>query len=337
MRRLKAREYKLLLDFSRFPSAMTSARANAFWRRHVARVIDHVLDTKKGGGSRTKGEFKAPVTRRVTFWDTEEGLLAAHDYALRERADDPADASPRSLLLKLRTPDMFISGAGNLAGKADDQSVFEEDIAPLEARATGKARPSVVLASPPSMRSRFSLSLGVTCKRAEFTDYGGLSRLFPGLARDLRAQGARALAKARLHHGPVITETVFDGARSSLARTSRENSRCPSGNSLTAGRSPASPRFPTSAAPWRASCRSMRRAVPMSCSRVSSRSSATGSICAIRARPSSLCRHEKSRKSGAPSVSLRPQVKSARIWSGRTRPEIRPPAQCPSGRGKTWT
>lgn len=216
MRRLKAREYKLLLDFSRFPSAMTAARANAFWRRHVARVIDHVLDTKKGGGSRTKGEFKAPVTRRVTFWDTEEGLLAAHDYALRERADDPADASPRSLLLKLRTPDMFISGAGNLAGKADDQSVFEEDIAPLEARATGKARPSVVLASPPSMRSRFSLSLGVTCKRAEFTDYGGLSRLFPGLARDLRAQGARALAKARLHHGPVITETVFDGAEVKL-------------------------------------------------------------------------------------------------------------------------
>lgn len=232
MRRLKAREYKLLLDFSRFPSAMTAARANAFWRRHVERVIDHVLDTKKGGGSRAKGEFKAPVTRRVTFWDTEEGLLAAHDYALRERADDPNDASPRNLLLKLRTPDMFISGAGNLAGKAD------------------------------------AVLLGICSRPAG-----------PRRRRDFLQMPRRGGRRAARCGAPCLC--------------------------LVHG-SPAGARRPAQSALFE-----QDRA----------RS-------AVRKRAVSL---------GAPSLSLRPQVKSARIWSGRTRPEIRPPAQCPSGRGKTWT
>jgi hypothetical protein len=219
MRNLKGREYKLLLDYSRFPAPLTEIKASAFWRKHIVRIIDKRLDDKKGGGSRASGAFDKVGSRKVIFWDTQDGVLAAHDYALRERTADPDDAeAERSLLLKLRVSDMFISGNADLVGEADRKTEFEEDIAPLEVKTVGNAQPPVVLASPPSMRSRFSLSRAVKCTRADFADYAGLSGLFPGLADDLAAQRASPRPKAKLRSGPVVTETAFEGAEVKLGR-----------------------------------------------------------------------------------------------------------------------
>lgn len=217
MRNLKGREYKLLLEFSKFRTPVTKAAANDFWRKHVVRVIDKRLDDKKGGGSRAGGTFDKAGSRKVIFWDTADGTLAAHDYALRERTADPDDPeAERTLLLKLRVSDMFISGNADLVAAGDRKTEFEEDIAPLEVRKAGDAVPPVVLASPPSMRSRFSLSRAVKCTRADFADYARLSELLSGLADDLAAQGASPRAKAKLRPGPTVTETTFEGAEVKL-------------------------------------------------------------------------------------------------------------------------
>jgi hypothetical protein len=217
MHRLQGREYKLLLDYARFRSPLTISVANKFWQQQLVSIIDRCLDAKKRGGSRAAGEFGAPEERVVRFWDTHDGIISSFDYALRERVEAPdSKSAPRNLTLKLRMPDMFVVATSDLAGRDGAKTVFEEDIGPLEVASAGSSRSSVFMADPLSMRSRFSLSTSDTCSAAEFTDFAGLSKIFPSLEANLKAQGVSPRRKSKLRDGATIRETVYKGARVKL-------------------------------------------------------------------------------------------------------------------------
>lgn len=199
---LTGREYKIMLEPKRFAGAPAKA-ARRFWKR-LAPIVARHMDGKAGPGSFDEVFKEAIEDRPVQFCDTAALLLDAHGYSLRIRDKD----AKRQVSLKLRTPDMLVSGLAALGGSSDDADPkFEEGIAPLEVqRSDGTAMPS-----EPSIRSRFSRStkqpLAPTARVASLAD---AYRMFPDLRRNLTAAiGRPAPRTARLLRGPPISEYVF--------------------------------------------------------------------------------------------------------------------------------
>lgn len=149
--KLESREYKLMLDPKKFANADRVKKANELWDK-----VTTLVDDKKN----TKGSFEEKKERNIVFRDTVGCVLKSQNYSFRDR-QDLKDGKPkkdgRELTLKLRTPDMFIAAAAHtrIGDEVKHQDItLEEDIAPVLRPLNGEAG----FASPPSMRSLFSVS-----------------------------------------------------------------------------------------------------------------------------------------------------------------------------------
>jgi hypothetical protein len=210
--KLSAREYKLLLDFEHFGPSASVDTANTFWKEMLIPAIASKLDRREIGEERAEGEFDEVTERTVQFWDTGSRTLTDSHYALRTRMRPAKSKGPRTeITLKLRMPDMFVVGTTDLPGKSD----YEEDIAPLEIVHGSKQHRTVLPATPRSLRSQFSMS--ATCETdstpAALRD---AYRLFPTLKKSLADRGESSPAKTPLICGPVIQESVHEGAKVKL-------------------------------------------------------------------------------------------------------------------------
>ncbi|QJP14084.1 hypothetical protein G3545_10745 [Starkeya sp. ORNL1] len=213
---INAREYKLLLDVTRFGHAPSLDAANGFWNERLKPIIDKHLD-KPRRGSRYERQFDKTVERTIHFFDSETRQLDGCGYSLRKRAPVKGKARPE-ITLKLRLADLFAVATTELPARdecADPQ--FEEDIAPLEV-ADPKRAGVVTIADPPSIRSRFALSTSQSLPpAARLRTFADAFRLYPTLKENLaaaRAQGAPNVSpRTPLRCGPKVQETVFRGAR----------------------------------------------------------------------------------------------------------------------------
>ncbi|WP_260683532.1 hypothetical protein [Rhizobium laguerreae] len=80
---LNAREYKLLLNPSRFREAPSEIAVSTFWEERLKPAILKL--GHRDGEARHDGQFGAPSERIVRFWETSDCLLTRADLALRER------------------------------------------------------------------------------------------------------------------------------------------------------------------------------------------------------------------------------------------------------------
>ena len=221
--RLEAREYKLLLDPLRFKDAYGYPGVHAFWEKSLKAIIAEHLGHRHSGEARFKGAFGRPTERAIRFWDTDDLVLARSDWSLRQRTkilNGTEDNAEHELTLKLRTPDLFIAAATVVATENKDVTdAFEEDIAPLgvtQLDTSGKER--VILSNPASVRCRFARAF--SRKIHDQKPLGRLAevyRLFRGLNDSLPESALGSVGRiARLHHGEVMLERVYDGAAVAL-------------------------------------------------------------------------------------------------------------------------
>lgn len=218
---LDAREYKLLLDPSKFVEPQSEKVANTLWDDIVTPTINNRLDSRENFQSRALHGFDAAKERIIRFWDTPDCILTAADFALRTRVDakDGKSLFPeREITLKLRMADYFVVASTSLPGAHDQaaRTKFEEDIAPLEVQPPAPGTP-VVFPAKRSIRSRFSLSTTLVrqwAKSERTTE--ALKHLFPGLEENLRRPNAFASEQV-LVGGPAIREFVSKGARVKLS------------------------------------------------------------------------------------------------------------------------
>lgn len=219
-RKLDAREYKLLLNPSKFVEAPSEKVANTFWYELVAPIITNRLGERADGQSRALQGFEAPRERIIRFWDTPDCMLTASDFALRSRLpvkNGKANSPEKEITLKLRMEDYFIVASTLLPG-ADSEAAteLEEDIAPLEVKPPAPGT-SVIFPPKRSIRSRFSLSAKQVCEWQESErTTKALRGLFPTLEENLRQPNAFAREQA-LVSGPVIHEFVNKGAKVKLS------------------------------------------------------------------------------------------------------------------------
>jgi hypothetical protein len=217
--RLTAREYKLLLNPRHFESRYPGEVVTAFWEDDLKPIIDRHLDRRESNEPRSEGAFEAEEERRIRFWDTESRLLTRCDYSLRERSqvlENDQEGPDHELSLKLRTADLFIAiAAADRAVEDHNRISFEEDIAPLEVtEVDARGDRKVTVADPPTIRSRFSMSLKqVVSARNPLDRLGHLLDRFPGLAERLGSISERTVRRdAALIHGQEMRERCFEGA-----------------------------------------------------------------------------------------------------------------------------
>src|SRR5262249_4973352 len=134
------------------------------WEDELKPIIHRHLDRRDSNEPRSEGAFEPEAERRIRFWDTEGHLLTRCDYSLRERSpivETDQEGPDHQLSLKLRTADLFIAiAAAERAVEDHNRISFEEDIAPHElSEVDARGDRKVTLADPPSIRSRFSMSL----------------------------------------------------------------------------------------------------------------------------------------------------------------------------------
>jgi hypothetical protein len=221
---LEAREYKLLLDPTKF-AGEPAELAGTFWDEQLKPIIEARLEPRDSGKPRARKAFEERKHRRIRFRDTPACLLDRFDYSLRERVGlvgGREDDASRQMTLKLRTPDLSFTAATDLPGALSGaRTKFEEDVSPLQvARAAGKGK-TLALAEPRSTRSRFSLSTTQMVVSAAFPKtLGGLLALYPTLEDYLdEAPETDRADDAPLVSGPDIDETVLTGAQVDLGQS----------------------------------------------------------------------------------------------------------------------
>jgi hypothetical protein len=224
---LGSREYKLMLEPSKFAGNEVARTVDRFWETLKGVIDDSVgLDN---GKSRAKKSFEAkPNERNILFRDIklQDGRDCALDgigYAFRERVDledGREDKSSRELTLKYRTPDLFLAAeAYSKAKKEKTKTKLEEDISPLIARMRRSPTDEVTVAQPRSMRSLFAVSTKnerVAAGEA-FEVLGDLIDDYPTWKANFKKAKLSELSmNARLLPGPKIHELVFEGAKVDL-------------------------------------------------------------------------------------------------------------------------
>jgi hypothetical protein len=215
---LQAREYKLLLKTDRFEGRCPGEAVDGFWEQDVKSIINRHLDRCANDEKRHRGTFTPTAERLIRFWDTETGLLARCDYVLRERTElttkDKGDVA-QELTLKLRTADLFIAAAAAQRTGKTDQASFEEDIAPQEVtKFDERGNKRVILAKPPSIRSRFALSLKqIVTPPDPLKKLSAVLEIFQGLEQHLQSISEVPVKRdAVLLPGPEMRERRFEGA-----------------------------------------------------------------------------------------------------------------------------
>ncbi|QPB24200.1 hypothetical protein [Rhizobium sp. 007] len=209
MRKLDAREYKLLLNPAKFGTLLTKAHANAFWDGEIAPI----LDRHWGGSLCVSDTFDKLLERILRFWDTRDCALTAAEFVLRSRVDASngiADSSRQEIALKLRMADFFVVANTHLPGSDGATTKFEEDIAPLEVKPQGPASP-VVFPGRHSTRSRYSLTTKLDRRwdQSNRTE-ARLGKLFPTLEGLLSRP---LVGDEALVGGPVIHELAAKGTQ----------------------------------------------------------------------------------------------------------------------------
>ncbi|WP_274857643.1 hypothetical protein [Sinorhizobium meliloti] len=206
---LDAREYKLLLNPSKFHPPLSTASANAFWHREIEPIIDKCFD----GIHAVQNVFDELLERDVRYWDTRDCALAAAELSLRSRVDAStggATSSEHQIALKLRMADFFVVADTRLdRSDGEKKPQFEEDIAPYEVKPPEPAA-AVVFPAKPSIRSRYSLTLKRHHRWEEFSrTEAHLRRLFPAiedlLKRPLRGSDRERPASALLLEAQVFS------------------------------------------------------------------------------------------------------------------------------------
>jgi hypothetical protein len=215
--RLDAREYKLLLSSTAARSDPDARRAisreadaRAVWERVVS-VLARRNSTNGPAPFPASGSLATAKTRIIQFWDTDQGTFDAAGVSVRWRADQARDAG--ELTLKLRTPDLFVAAAAAALPETNKsvKTKLEEDISPLAIAASGGDTPHACFASPPSMRSRFSLSMETNLEQCPRL-MKDLLALFPSLPALIGRDIDAATLAEPLIGGPRIRETVYKGA-----------------------------------------------------------------------------------------------------------------------------
>jgi hypothetical protein len=202
--RLDAREYKLLL------SSAAAKDARAVWELVVSVLARR--NSKTGMAPLpVSGSLATANNRHIQFWDTDAGTFEAAGVSVRWRADQAGDAG--ELTLKLRTPDLLVAAAAAAFPEKSKtvKTKLEEDISPLAIATSGGDTPHVCFASPPSMRSRFSLSIETDLEQCPRLTKDLLA-LFPSLPALIGRDTDAATLARPLIAGPRIRETVFKGA-----------------------------------------------------------------------------------------------------------------------------
>ncbi|RIK40284.1 MAG: hypothetical protein DCC55_15530 [Chloroflexi bacterium] len=116
---ITSREYKLMLDASRFEQRQNSVAT--FWT-----LVSH-LATKQGG---KVAEMQDEVEERRTWYlDTPEQALHQRGYSLRIRR-----AGKHQVTLKYRSSDRYLAAACDVSSTLAGKTKFEEDVLPQQSK-----------------------------------------------------------------------------------------------------------------------------------------------------------------------------------------------------------
>ncbi len=188
LRRIRSREYKLMLRPGRFlgpPDAVLEA-AGWFWRATRDAVGALVLDAD--------GALDAVTTsRRVSFLDTPDTALRARHCVLRMRR--AVEGGREQATLKFRHPDRFASAQRRVKPRWGGKRKFEEDI-------------------KPAFQSLYSHSGRCSASESELEKLADAYRMFRRLEDDLALDPGSALQRVA---GYEAYEDVITGGRFAIA------------------------------------------------------------------------------------------------------------------------
>jgi hypothetical protein len=216
---IDGREYKLLLQPTKWAAEPSADLANDFWTKRLRPIIQGHLDKRPSGNPRFQGEFEPAKVRHVRYWDTKSRALASHELTLRQRGKASDSDGKQEITLKLRTSDLFVSAFTAVSGSRQDaKTKLEEDISPLQVQLSPAGQGRKVVADYGATRSRFSRSTTQSIgSDALPSTLAQACKLFPSLADNLTSGHGRGLTlKTRLAPGLLIEEHVFKGPKVDL-------------------------------------------------------------------------------------------------------------------------
>jgi hypothetical protein len=216
---IDGREYKLLLQPTKWAREPSAALANAFWTKRLRPIIQRRLDKPPSGKARFQGQFDPAKIRHVRYWDTKSHALASHELTLRQRGKASDSDGRQEITLKVRTSDLFVSAFTAVSGsRRDAKTKLEEDISPLQVQLSPAGRGRKVVADYSATRSRFSRSTTQSIgSDALPSTLAQACKLFPSLEDNLMSRHERGLTlKTRLAPGRLIEEHVFKGPKVDL-------------------------------------------------------------------------------------------------------------------------
>jgi hypothetical protein len=216
---IDGREYKLLLQPTKWAGDPSAALANAFWTKHLRPIIQRHLGKLPSGKARFQGQFDPAKIRHVRYWDTKSHALASHELTLRQRGKASDSDGRQEITLKVRTSDLFVSAFTAVSGsRRDAKTKLEEDISPLQVQLSPAGRGRKVVADYSATRSRFSRSTTQSIESDALpSTLAQACKLFPSLKDNLMSRHERGLTlKTRLAPGLLIEEHVFKGPKVDL-------------------------------------------------------------------------------------------------------------------------
>lgn len=206
MRKIAAREYKVMLDPERFQSG--SKKVARLWRsiRGIARAM-------KVGSA---GRFHQRERRSIRFLDTSGRTLEALELILRERK--VAGKRPE-YTLKCRSPDRYIAAGfdTSAAARIEAEDKFEEHIgAPFRSR---YSRSTTARWKPKRAKARKGKRQRGANGKGENGTIGGFAELFPALGRlERHGETVRPDTPLRQTSRWDIREEVVKGPRLTFGR-----------------------------------------------------------------------------------------------------------------------
>lgn len=199
---ISSREYKVILKRERFagPREVVSDLILDFWKTFQS-AIEGLVPGASGKLDKWEDD------RLIRFFDTSDKGLLGEFLILRERSEF-GTGKDRTLTLKFRSPDRFLSQGPDVAAAADfsDDLKFEEDL-------------KLPYRSLYSRSNKIAITDG-----AAWPDLGAAAGFFPGLARSLPNFSPEI--PLSLVNGKAHRELVVKGAKLLLGDNPEVKSSC---------------------------------------------------------------------------------------------------------------
>jgi hypothetical protein len=215
---LDSREYKLMLDATKFDGAELRQAVERFTVEQLVPMVRMQWTSNAADELAAKG-LQVGERRIVRFWNSRDCLLYRHGFAWRGRVDideHGVRAQEVELTLKFRSPDAFLAAGTPLKATNDAKKVdskLEEDLGPVAAR---NGPTGGVVANPRAARSQFSRSTTQIVSSDKVpTSLAGIKGLYPSFDEELQAAAGRIEMSAPR---PEYRELVYKSSKLDIAK-----------------------------------------------------------------------------------------------------------------------